>query len=58
MLDFRQSRSISKRRQQAPFPSRLGKPEEYALLAQHIVENSMLNAETIRLDGGVRLAAK
>jgi len=44
--------------QQAPFPSRLGKPEEYALLAQHIVENSMLNAETIRLDGGVRLAAK
>jgi NAD(P)-dependent dehydrogenase (short-subunit alcohol dehydrogenase family) len=44
--------------QQAPFPSRLGKPEEFALLAQHIVENSMLNAETIRLDGGVRLAAK
>jgi NAD(P)-dependent dehydrogenase (short-subunit alcohol dehydrogenase family) len=41
-----------------PFPPRLGKPEEYAALAQHIIENEMLNGETIRLDGAVRLAAK
>jgi NAD(P)-dependent dehydrogenase (short-subunit alcohol dehydrogenase family) len=41
-----------------PFPSRLGRPEEYAQLAQHIVENEMLNGETIRLDGAVRLAPK
>lgn len=41
-----------------PFPSRLGKPAEFAALAQHIVENVMLNGEVIRLDGAVRLAAK
>lgn len=41
-----------------PFPSRLGRPEEYAALTQHVVENEMLNGETIRLDGAVRLAAK
>jgi NAD(P)-dependent dehydrogenase (short-subunit alcohol dehydrogenase family) len=41
-----------------PFPSRLGKPEEYALLACHIVENQMLNGETIRLDGALRMAPK
>lgn len=41
-----------------PFPARLGRPEEYAQLAQHIVENEMLNGETIRLDGAVRLTAK
>ncbi|WP_417319053.1 3-hydroxyacyl-CoA dehydrogenase [Emcibacter sp.] len=41
-----------------PFPSRLGKPEEYAALAQHIVENQMLNGETIRLDGALRMAPK
>ncbi|MEM6903596.1 MAG: SDR family oxidoreductase, partial [Pseudomonadota bacterium] len=40
------------------FPKRLGKPEEYAELALHICENSMLNGETIRLDGSVRLAPK
>uniref|UniRef100_UPI0013D574CA SDR family oxidoreductase n=2 Tax=Pseudomonadota TaxID=1224 RepID=UPI0013D574CA len=34
-----------------PFPSRLGKPEEYAALALHIIDNPMLNGETIRLDG-------
>ncbi|MEJ1922174.1 SDR family NAD(P)-dependent oxidoreductase [Microbacterium sp. KHB019] len=43
---------------QTPHPSRLGKPEEYAALVQHIVENPMLNGETIRLDGAVRMAAK
>ncbi|UGY09478.1 3-hydroxyacyl-CoA dehydrogenase [Phyllobacterium pellucidum] len=39
-----------------PFPSRLGKPEEYAALALHIIENPMLNGETIRLDGAIRMA--
>ena len=40
------------------FPKRLGKPEEFARLALHIIENAMINGETIRLDGAVRLAAK
>lgn len=44
--------------QQVPFPSRLGKPEEYAAMAKHIVENSMLNGEVIRLDGAIRMAPK
>ena len=43
---------------QTPFPARLGKPEEYAALARHIVENQMLNGEIIRLDGAIRLAPK
>jgi NAD(P)-dependent dehydrogenase (short-subunit alcohol dehydrogenase family) len=43
---------------QVPFPSRLGQPEEYARLAAFIVENPMLNAEVIRLDGGIRMTAK
>jgi NAD(P)-dependent dehydrogenase (short-subunit alcohol dehydrogenase family) len=43
---------------QVPFPPRLGKPEEYALLARQIVENEMLNGETIRLDGAIRMAPK
>lgn len=38
-----------------PFPSRLGRPEEYAALARHIIENVYLNAETIRLDGAIRM---
>ncbi len=41
-----------------PFPSRLGKPEEYAALAVHICENGMLNGVGIRLDGAVRLAPR
>ena len=44
--------------QQVPFPSRLGKPSEYAALARHIIENRMLNGEVIRLDGSIRMAAK
>lgn len=44
--------------QQVPFPPRLGRPEEYAALAQHIIENPMLNGETIRLDGAIRMAPK
>jgi NAD(P)-dependent dehydrogenase (short-subunit alcohol dehydrogenase family) len=43
---------------QVPFPSRLGKPEEYAAMVRHIVENMMLNGETIRLDGAIRLQPK
>lgn len=43
---------------QVPFPSRLGKPAEYALLVKSIVENAMLNGETIRLDGAIRLQPK
>jgi NAD(P)-dependent dehydrogenase (short-subunit alcohol dehydrogenase family) len=43
---------------QNPFPSRLGKPAEYAALARHIVENQMLNGEVIRLDGALRMAPK
>jgi len=43
---------------QIPFPSRLGRPAEFAALALHIVENSMLNGETIRLDGAIRMAPK
>lgn len=44
--------------QQVPFPPRLGRPDEYAHLAQTIVENAMLNGETIRLDGAIRMAPK
>lgn len=40
------------------FPKRLGKPEEFAKLALHVVDNAMINGETIRLDGAVRLAPK
>nr|WP_256836369.1 3-hydroxyacyl-CoA dehydrogenase [Pseudomonas oleovorans] len=41
-----------------PFPQRLGRPDEYAALVRHIVENTMLNGEVIRLDGALRMAAK
>ncbi|MGH9382719.1 MAG: 3-hydroxyacyl-CoA dehydrogenase [Vicinamibacterales bacterium] len=44
--------------QQAPFPSRLGRPSEYAALARHIIENEMLNGEVIRLDGALRMAPR
>jgi len=44
--------------QQVPFPPRLGDPAEYAALALHIVENQMLNGETIRLDGAIRMAPR
>jgi NAD(P)-dependent dehydrogenase (short-subunit alcohol dehydrogenase family) len=43
---------------QVPFPSRLGRPEEYAALVGHIVENPMLNGEVIRLDGAIRMAPR
>ena len=43
---------------QVPFPPRLGRPEEYAALVRHIIENEMLNGEVIRLDGAIRMAAR
>ncbi len=43
---------------QVPFPPRLGKPSEFASLVKHIIENEMINAEVIRLDGGIRMASK
>jgi len=44
--------------QQVPFPPRLGRPDEYAALAQHIVENEMLNGAVIRLDGAIRMGPR
>jgi len=44
--------------QQVPFPSRLGRPAEYAALVCHIFENEMLNGEVIRLDGAIRMAPR
>lgn len=43
---------------QVPFPSRLGDPREYGMLAKHIIENPMLNGEVIRLDGAIRMQPK
>ncbi len=44
--------------QMVPYPSRLGKPDEFASLAAHIIENAYLNGEVIRLDGAIRMAPK
>ena len=44
--------------EQVPFPSRLGRPEEFAALVQHIIENEMINGEVIRLDGAIRMAPR
>jgi NAD(P)-dependent dehydrogenase (short-subunit alcohol dehydrogenase family) len=43
---------------QVPFPPRLGQPAEYAALVTHIITNGMLNGETIRLDGAIRMAPR
>jgi NAD(P)-dependent dehydrogenase (short-subunit alcohol dehydrogenase family) len=43
---------------QVPFPSRLGRPDEYAALVEHIISNPMLNGEVIRLDGAIRMGPK
>ena len=43
---------------QVPFPARLGKPDEYAMLVEHILANPMLNGEVIRLDGAIRMGPK
>ena len=44
--------------QQVPHPSRLGNPDEYGALVEHIVANPMLNGEVIRLDGAIRMAPR
>ena len=44
--------------QQVPFPPRLGRPDEFAFLVRHIIENEMLNGGVIRLDGALRMAPK
>ena len=44
--------------QQVPFPPRLGRPEEYAALVEQVAGNTMLNGETIRLDGALRMAPR
>jgi NAD(P)-dependent dehydrogenase (short-subunit alcohol dehydrogenase family) len=44
--------------QMVPFPPRLGQPDEFARLVVHIIDNSYLNGEVIRLDGAIRMAAK
>ena len=44
--------------EQVPFPSRLGRPEEYAALVRHVIENEMLNGEVIRLDGAIRMGPR
>lgn len=51
--EFRQSLEA-----QVPFPSRLGKPDEYAKMVDHIIDNDMLNGFAIRLDGAIRMAPK
>ena len=43
---------------QVPFPRRLGEPEEYTSLVEHIIDNEMLNGEVIRLDGAIRMQPK
>lgn len=43
---------------QVPFPSRLGRPDEFAMPVESILRNPMLNGETIRLDGAIRMAPK
>jgi len=55
MLPEEQRRALAA---QIPFPSRLGRPSEFAALARHIIENPMLNGETIRLDGALRMPPK
>lgn len=44
--------------QQVPFPQRLGRPAEYALLVKQVIENPMINGETIRLDGAIRMSTR
>jgi hypothetical protein len=51
--EFRKSLEAS-----VPFPSRLGKPDEYARLVEAIIDNDMLNGEAIRLDGAIRMAPR
>lgn len=58
MFDSLPAEAVASLGSQTPHPSRLGTPEEYAALAFHIIENPMLNGETIRLDGAIRMAPR
>jgi NAD(P)-dependent dehydrogenase (short-subunit alcohol dehydrogenase family) len=58
MFDSLPAETIASLGSQTPHPSRLGTAEEYAALAVHIIENPMLNGETIRLDGATRMAPR
>jgi NAD(P)-dependent dehydrogenase (short-subunit alcohol dehydrogenase family) len=58
MFDSLPAETIASLGSQTPHPSRLGTAEEYAALAVHIIENPMLNGETIRLDGAIRMAPR
>src|SRR5882757_3944269 len=58
MFDSLPEESIASLAAQVPHPSRLGHPSEYAAMVRHIVENPMLNGETIRLDGAIRMAPR
>src|SRR5690606_387235 len=58
MFDSLPPESIESLGSQTPHPSRLGQPDEYAALVEHVVENPMLNGETIRLDGAIRMAPR
>ncbi|GBP43025.1 3-hydroxyacyl-CoA dehydrogenase type-2 [Eumeta japonica] len=55
MMEQLPEKAIKALEESVPFPSRLGQPQEYALLVQSIIENPMLNGETIRLDGALRM---
>lgn len=58
MIDTAPEKVQQSLREQTVFPERLGEPNEFAALVRHIVENPMLNGSVIRLDGGMRMAAK
>lgn len=58
MFDGLDQRAIESLEAQVPHPSRLGEPAEFASLVRHVIENPMLNGETIRLDGSIRMAPR
>lgn len=58
LLESLPQEAIDRLGAQVPFPSRLGVPDEYASLVQAIITNSMLNGETIRIDGAIRMAPR
>lgn len=58
LLAMLPSEAISALNASVPFPRRIGKPEEFAMLAEHIIQNPYLNGEVIRLDGALRMAPK
>lgn len=55
MMEQLPEKAIKALEASVPFPPRLGHPQEYAMLVQAIIENPMLNGETIRIDGSIRM---